>query len=179
VERSVTPIHSFGNPSILGQSPIVVLAGDDRIAATNAQSAEISCGSDSAIAFAFSAIGIGLLDVIGGDYAAGIGTTAQETWSQRQLINGMDDISSIRGTGIGAWAALNGRQSPASQFAISRGNFEVRDGRGDRLRLRHEGEWHIYVDGHGAGSRNRRGRDIVRPQRGRRAEYRRRILQRR
>jgi hypothetical protein len=153
---------SLGRPeSFVSKSPIVVLAGDDRIAATKAQSAGIFCGSDSAIAF--SAIGIGLLDVIGGDYAAVIRPTANESCFQRLFINGRENISSTRGAGIGAAATLTGRPSRASQFAISGGNFEVRDGRGDRLRLRQE--------------RDRCGRNIVRPQRGRRAEHRRLILQ--
>jgi hypothetical protein len=78
-------IH-LGNASILSKSPIVVtgitrfdivLEGHNRIAAGPAQSAGISCGYDSNITL--PAIGSGSLDVIGGDYAAGIGTDTNGT----------------------------------------------------------------------------------------------------
>jgi hypothetical protein len=99
IGRPESSIH-LRNASILSKSPIIILEEHDRITAASAPSAGISCGNDSAIAF--SAIGTRLLDGIWGDYAAGIGMTANGTCSQLQFINGTDNTSSIRGAGIGA-----------------------------------------------------------------------------
>jgi hypothetical protein len=59
--------------------------------------------------------------------AAGIGTDANGRRSHIQFINGTYDISSTRGAGIGAGAALNGRQSRVAQIAI--GAADAIDGR--------------------------------------------------
>jgi hypothetical protein len=70
-------ISRLGNASVLAKTPIAVLEGDDRIAATDTQSAGISCRYDSTISL--SAIGSGLRDAARGDDANETRSTARSS----------------------------------------------------------------------------------------------------
>jgi hypothetical protein len=124
----------------------LVLEGDNRIAVDRPLSADISCGHDSNRLFC--PIETGLFDVIEADDAAGIGTAANGTPAVHQR-----NLQNFKHTRPRHWRGSCPEWPPIPCLPECDRRRKLRGQR--RLWNAREVDRHIYVNGHGAGSRHR------------------------